>query len=316
MSKKLPRLRVAPSIVTWRAFQPSVRENHSPGSPQIFMTRRAPVRFRCTVTPAAYRALGHPALPTPPYSIVMTGQAIDNVVMAMLSNMNVKRSHRAARTRDALVEAAARILAEQGPSALTVRKLAEAVGASTMSVYTHFGSMDEVVQEVVRASTLNLHRLLERAPRTDDPVADLASLGRIYRGAALRRPHIFAAASSKALLGKAIQQGDSSAVAEPRGFTWRTLVDAVQACVDARRYHSTQDSELCAYFHWSAVHGFVTLELSAMTLITDNPALPFEQVLENLAVGSGDDRDRAAASIAASRKTFTEWDSPLSSQDD
>ncbi|HEU4841752.1 MAG TPA: helix-turn-helix domain-containing protein, partial [Ilumatobacteraceae bacterium] len=46
---------------------------------------------------------------------------------------------------DRLLEAAARVLAEEGRDAVTARRLATEVGASTMAVYTHFGSMDELL---------------------------------------------------------------------------------------------------------------------------------------------------------------------------
>ncbi|WP_161789949.1 TetR/AcrR family transcriptional regulator [Streptacidiphilus neutrinimicus] len=228
--------------------------------------------------------------------------------------MTRKQTHRSdpgppAPMRDRLVEAAARILAEHGPSSLSARRLAAEAGTSTMSVYTHFGSMDDVVQEVLTASTLNLHRLLERVPRGDDPVAHVALLGRVYRSAALRRPHIFAAASAKGLLS----QGDAGASTPPRGFTWQTLVQAVQDCLDAGRYRRPQDSELGAYLHWASVHGFVTLELSGMAPTSGVSGLPFETMLEGLAIGAGDDPARAVASVAASRDTFADWNRPTDS---
>ena len=47
-----------------------------------------------------------------------------------------------------LIEAAARILAEEGPGALTLRRVAAEVGTSTMAVYTHFGGMTELRRAV------------------------------------------------------------------------------------------------------------------------------------------------------------------------
>ena len=49
-----------------------------------------------------------------------------------------------------LIEAAARVLAEEGRPAVTARRLAAEVGASTMAVYTHFGSMDELLVRMCR----------------------------------------------------------------------------------------------------------------------------------------------------------------------
>ena len=43
-----------------------------------------------------------------------------------------------------LIEAGARVLAEEGRPAVTARRLATEAGTSTMAVYTHFGSMEEL----------------------------------------------------------------------------------------------------------------------------------------------------------------------------
>ncbi|MGH8570384.1 MAG: helix-turn-helix domain-containing protein, partial [Gammaproteobacteria bacterium] len=52
------------------------------------------------------------------------------------------------RVRLALIEAAARVLARDGPDALTTRRLASEVGTSTMALYTHFGGMDDLRRAV------------------------------------------------------------------------------------------------------------------------------------------------------------------------
>jgi hypothetical protein len=173
--------------------------------------------------------------------------------------------------------------------------------------------MDVVIQEVLRTSTLNLYKVLQRAPRTDDPVADVSTLGRIYRGLALRRPYIFVAAANRGLLTAPDEAIAAEANPQPRGLTWTTLVDGVRRCIESGRFRD-QDSELCAYVNWSTVHGFVSLELSSQTLDTKDPDLPFETALLSLAIGAGDDPERAAASVAASKEDYASWD--LQSPDD
>ena len=48
-----------------------------------------------------------------------------------------------------LVEAAIRLLAEQGPSAIKARTVASAAGLSTMVVYSHFGGIPELTRAVI-----------------------------------------------------------------------------------------------------------------------------------------------------------------------
>jgi AcrR family transcriptional regulator len=51
-------------------------------------------------------------------------------------------------TRETLLEAALRLLEERGPGALRIRDLSEAVGKSTMGVYTHFGSKQGLLEQL------------------------------------------------------------------------------------------------------------------------------------------------------------------------
>src|SRR3954466_8834563 len=51
-------------------------------------------------------------------------------------------------TRETFLEAALRLLEERGPGALRIRDLSEAVGRSTMGVYTHFGSKQGLLEQL------------------------------------------------------------------------------------------------------------------------------------------------------------------------
>ena len=79
--------------------------------------------------------------------------------------------------REALVETAARLLSEGGPELLTLRRLTQEVGTSTMAVYTHFGSMDDLRFEVAREGFKRLRRRLAAVDHSADPVVDMARPG-------------------------------------------------------------------------------------------------------------------------------------------
>jgi AcrR family transcriptional regulator len=100
-----------------------------------------------------------------------------------------------------LLEVAARLLAEEGPGALSARRVAAEVGASTMAVYTHFGGMRELVRGVAREGFARLAAHLAQVPRSDDPVADIARQGMAYRATALENPHLYAVMFGSASLG-------------------------------------------------------------------------------------------------------------------
>src|SRR5882757_8642830 len=103
--------------------------------------------------------------------------------------------------RAQLVEAAARVLAEQGPAALSTRRIATEVGTSTMAVYTYFGSMADLVRAVVKEGFARLAKHLDQVATTDDPLADLSNLGQAYRQNAIDNPHLYTVMFGAASLG-------------------------------------------------------------------------------------------------------------------
>src|SRR6266536_2111197 len=94
--------------------------------------------------------------------------------------------------RASLIDIAARLLAEEGPPALSTRRIAAETGTSTMAVYTHFGSMSGLVREIVHEGFVRLQSFLTQVKQTDDPVADMALLGRAYRRAAVANANLYA----------------------------------------------------------------------------------------------------------------------------
>jgi AcrR family transcriptional regulator len=93
------------------------------------------------------------------------------------------------RTASALLEAAERIVAEEGLDALSVRRVANAVGVTTRAVYSLFGSKDGLVVALgVRAFDV-LKAALDTLPPTSDPTSDLVEAGvLVFRHFALDHP--------------------------------------------------------------------------------------------------------------------------------
>jgi AcrR family transcriptional regulator len=87
-----------------------------------------------------------------------------------------------------LLKAAEDVLATEGPSALTVRHIANRAGVSTMNVYSRFGGKDGVVEHLFVEGFLRLASAMEAVPTTDDPLDDLRRCGLAYRRFALENP--------------------------------------------------------------------------------------------------------------------------------
>ncbi|SRR6266511_2490402 len=82
-----------------------------------------------------------------------------------------------ARTADALLDAAERIILEGGIDALSVRTVAARVGTTTRAVYSLFGSKERLMAALgVRAFEM-LGAGVAALPTTADPAADLVAAG-------------------------------------------------------------------------------------------------------------------------------------------
>src|SRR2546430_2455219 len=135
--------------------------------------------------------------------------------------------------RPALLEVAARLLAEEGPAALSPRRIAADAGSSTMAVYTYFGGMSGLVREIVHAGFARLEENLTRVHDTDDPVADMAMLGRAYRHTALANPHLYAAMFGGAsLAGFSLSEEDR----QHGRYTMASVLACAQRCITAGRF--------------------------------------------------------------------------------
>jgi AcrR family transcriptional regulator len=202
----------------------------------------------------------------------------------------------------ALVEAAARLLAEEGPAAFSTRRLAAAVGTSTMAVYTHFGGMDDLVRAMVHEGFARLHHRMSQVGATDDPVADVVTLGCAYRGNAVDHPHLYAVMFGGSSLGGFSLTDDDR---QHGRYTLEVLVDAVSRCMAAGRFKEA-DAHLVAHQMWIALHGLVTLELGSYLIDPYNADVCFEAQVSGLMLGAGDRAEAAYRSVRRARERYAD----------
>ena len=184
--------------------------------------------------------------------------------------------------RRRLLEAAALLIDEDGPDALTARRLAKAAGTSTMAVYTHFGGMPALVREIVAEGFTRLEEHQGRVPRTDDPMADLLALSMAYRENAMANPHLYAVMfGATSLKGFTLTDADMAIGLA----SFATLTEFVSRAMDAGHLRREDPARVAAQV-WTAMHGYVMLELAGLHLSRGNPVehvmLP---LLANLVAG-------------------------------
>jgi AcrR family transcriptional regulator len=158
--------------------------------------------------------------------------------------------------RQALVDAGGRLLADEGPQALTTRRVAQEVGASTTAVYSLFGGKAGLVLAMFLEGFARLSRAFAAVPRSDDPVADLLALGHAYRESARANPHLYELMFGRPVPGFV---PDHAAVAQTLD-TFEDLTGTIRRCIDAGRFRPADPGGVALHLH-GLVHGLTSLEL-------------------------------------------------------
>ena len=169
--------------------------------------------------------------------------------------------------RERLITAALQVIAERGLGELTVRRLAEAAGTSTMGVYSRFGNRNGVLQALYIRAFDMLGEALGVVPAGRDPVADLIATADAYRQFALANPARYAFMFDHS----AADFHPSEAL---RSHCFQTALDPVIGTV-RRAVRDTTAPLRAAYCLWCVMHGLLGLELAHVPG-TPLPAVDFQ----------------------------------------
>ena len=163
-------------------------------------------------------------------------------------------------TSTALMKAAAELLANEGPEALTVRRIAATAGCSTMGLYSRFGGKDGVVERLWLDGFTRLREAVEASPVTDDPLHDLEQIGVTYRRWALENATTYGIMFNRAVPDFA----PSEEAKEVSIRTFAIVVDAVRRAQAQGHFPEAQPEDI-AHVVWAVAHGSVSLEIAGMT---------------------------------------------------
>jgi AcrR family transcriptional regulator len=177
-----------------------------------------------------------------------------------MSTVSTESTSTPSALRARLLEEAARILGEEGPAALSARRLATAAGTSTMAVYTHFGSMAGVVDAIATEGFVRLVEHVDAVGTSDDALADLRRMAGAYRDNALENRHLYGVMFGAISVGGFHGRGADPEVA---AAAFDQLASGIQRAMDAGVLVAGDSRAVAAQF-WSALHGYVMLELAGM----------------------------------------------------
>lgn len=170
--------------------------------------------------------------------------------------------------RQGMLDAATRLLTEEGPAAMTVRRVADAVNCSTTLLYSLFGGKDGLANELYLEGFARLkeefRHARELAEARKEEMGGLAPLrlhARIYHEYARRNPSYYMVMFGDAIAGFVPP-------VESRKQAWESLaalIDTFDACMKSGALPQSNPTA-AARLLWAAMHGAISLELKGYYL--------------------------------------------------
>lgn len=170
--------------------------------------------------------------------------------------MPERKTYHHGNLRQALVEATAALIEEQGPQAFTLTEAARRAGVSAAAPYRHFKGREDLLEEVARQGFIEFAGRLEAAFDAGRPRALTAFLrmGQAYLDFARDRPGYYMAMFES---GIAIAGNSDLAAASERAQ--RALVDAAEALFERLPDDRRPPVRMVANHVWAMSHGVVEL---------------------------------------------------------
>jgi AcrR family transcriptional regulator len=186
--------------------------------------------------------------------------------MAQPSNTPIRRASRL--SRDSIVNAALTFLDREGWDALTINALATQLGTKGPSLYNHVNSLDDLRRTVrmrVVGDIIDMLNTVGQGRTRDDAVMAMASA---YRSYAHHHPGRYSAFTRMPLGGD-----------DPE-FTEATRAAATPVISVLASYGlEGENAFYAALEYWSAMHGFVLLEMTGVMNGIDTDAVFTDMVL-------------------------------------
>lgn len=164
--------------------------------------------------------------------------------------------------RKVILVAAREIVVQKGFAALSIRKLAEAVGYAPGTIYLYFKNRDALTREICLQGFAELSAQMDLVV-TADPQERLTALLNAYANFALENPETYRLSFmedprfAEEMMRAAPLEGEGGA--GRRAFN--LLVEAVQALKQSGKIRAEEDETLLAELFWTGIHGVVSLKL-------------------------------------------------------
>ena len=182
--------------------------------------------------------------------------------------------------RKNILDKASALLTNEGPHALSMRKLSGEVGASTIVLYTYFKDKQEILNELYLEGFARLQQDLQAVSQGDDPLAYVTELGRTYRRSAVANSTYYQIMFSRCIPG--FTPSADSLLKSQACFL--VLRQGVQRCADSGMVLTASVGKT-AQVLWGTLHGVISLELFGYLGTRQDGEALLEQALQTIGAG-------------------------------
>lgn len=159
--------------------------------------------------------------------------------------------------RAAMLDAATRLLSDGGFDAMSVRAIAQEVGASTRVIYSHFGGKPGIVEALYLDGFSRLADALRGGTGSGPAPERLVGVGRAYRAFAIGSPRLY-----ELMFGPRVRELLPDPDHRAPVLAASSVVAGIVAEGQAAGEVVAGDATTLTKFLWSALHGTVSMELT------------------------------------------------------
>ncbi|WP_436863516.1 TetR/AcrR family transcriptional regulator [Acinetobacter haemolyticus] len=194
--------------------------------------------------------------------------------------------------RELMTKAAVELLEQDGPNAMTVRKITAKIGVSSIAVYSEFSSMKNLVASVVDYGFLQLLKKFKQLAISDNVLTDLWNTVCVIRDFSLGHRHLYSVMFAAESVGGYQRSGQEL----EQGI--ETLKFLHQLCTKAVEENFFTTTPMHATQHiWATMHGRLMLELAGY-LANDTELLEsYGHIIATSMIGLGAKADAVSKSI-------------------
>lgn len=174
-----------------------------------------------------------------------------------VTNFRLAKEQHQQKLRQGILDDISNLLVQEGPNALTMRRIAEIVGCSTTVLYTMFGNKQGLVDELYLRGFDILQESLEAISPSSDSRNYIYTLCFAYRDFAIANPSYYSIMFLKVIP----EYNPSEANLKLGQESLELLVRAIGDCVIDERLTEDEAWEIARVI-WATVHGHVGLELA------------------------------------------------------